>query len=119
MPSDSAIGLIAGYSRSLVDPVLMRSVDVLLAFPPLLLLLILITGAGTSVGVLIIGVAIIQAPAISRIVRTATQVEAVRAYVEAAIARGERPLAILGREVCRTSWRPCSSTRGCASRSRS
>ncbi len=93
------IGLIAGYSRSYLDPVLMRSVDVLLAFPPLLLLLILITGAGTSVGVLIIGVAIIQAPAISRIVRTATQVEAVRAYVEAAIARGERPLAILGREV--------------------
>jgi len=79
--------------------VLMRSVDVLLAFPPLLLLLILITGAGTSVGVLIVGVAIIQAPAISRIVRTATQVEAVRAYVEAAIARGERPLAVLGREV--------------------
>src|SRR6185295_12428354 len=93
------IGLMAGYSRSFLDPVLMRSVDVLLAFPPLLLLLILITGAGTSVGVLIIGVAIIQAPAISRIVRTATQVEAVRAYVEAAIARGERPLAILGREV--------------------
>jgi peptide/nickel transport system permease protein len=94
-----AIGLIAGYSRSLVDPLLMRSVDVLLAFPPLLLLLILITGAGTGVGVLIVGVAIIQAPAISRIVRTATQVEAVRAYVEAAIARGERPLAVVSREV--------------------
>ena len=35
-----------------------------------------------------------------------------RAYVEAAVARGERPLAILGREVCRTSSRPCSPTSG-------
>jgi peptide/nickel transport system permease protein len=93
------IGLIAGYSRSAVDPLLMRTVDVMLAFPPLLFLLVLITGAGTGVGVLIVGVALIQAPAISRIVRTATQVEAVRAYVEAAVARGERSLAVVSREV--------------------
>jgi ABC-type dipeptide/oligopeptide/nickel transport system permease subunit len=94
-----AIGLIAGYSRSRVDPLLMRSVDVMLAFPPLLFLLILIAGAGTGVAVLVIGVALIQAPAISRIVRTATQVEATRAYVESAIARGERSFAVVGREV--------------------
>jgi ABC-type dipeptide/oligopeptide/nickel transport system permease subunit len=94
-----AIGLLAGYSRSHLDPLLMRSVDVMLAFPPLLFLLILITGAGTGVGVLIVGVALIQAPAISRIVRTATQVEAVRAYVEAAVARGEKAVAVVSREV--------------------
>jgi ABC-type dipeptide/oligopeptide/nickel transport system permease subunit len=94
-----AIGLIAGYSRSRVDPLLMRSVDVMLAFPPLLFLLILIAGAGTGVAILVIGVALIQAPAISRIVRTATQVEATRAYVESAIARGERSFAVVGREV--------------------
>jgi peptide/nickel transport system permease protein len=94
-----AVGLIAGYSRSFVDPLLMRSVDVLLAFPPLLLLLVLISGAGSSVGILIIGVAIIQAPAISRIVRTATEVESTRPYVEAAVARGESSRAIVRREV--------------------
>lgn len=94
-----SIGLIAGYTRSLVDPVLMRSVDVLLAFPPLLFLLVLIAGAGQSVGVLIVGVAIIQAPGISRIVRTATLEVSVRGYVEAAIARGERPIAVIRREV--------------------
>src|SRR5205807_8187362 len=37
-----SIGLVAGYSRSLIDPVLMRSVDVMLCFPPLLFLLVLI-----------------------------------------------------------------------------
>jgi peptide/nickel transport system permease protein len=94
-----AIGLVAGYSRSLLDPLLMRSVDVMLALPPLLFLLVLIAGAGTSVGVLIVGVAAIQAPGISRIVRTATEVVSVRGYVEAAVARGERAPAVVGREV--------------------
>jgi ABC-type dipeptide/oligopeptide/nickel transport system permease subunit len=94
-----AIGLIAGYTRSKVDPILMRTVDVMLAFPPLLFLLVLITGAGTGVGVLIIGVAAIQAPSISRIVRTATLEVSVRGYVEAAIARGERAFAVILREV--------------------
>jgi len=93
------VGLIAGYSRSVVDPVLMRAADVMLAFPPLLFLLVLITGAGTSVTVLIIGVAAIQAPGISRIVRTATLEVSVRGYVEAAVARGERGVSVVVREV--------------------
>ena len=93
------IGLIAGYTRSRVDPLLMRTVDVMLAFPPLLFLLVLITGAGTGVGVLVIGVAAIQAPGISRIVRTATLEVSVRGYVEAAVARGERAAAVVVREV--------------------
>jgi ABC-type dipeptide/oligopeptide/nickel transport system permease subunit len=94
-----AVGLVAGYSRSKADPILMRSVDVMLAFPPLLFLLVLITGAGTGTGVLIIGVAAIQAPGISRIVRTATLEVSVRGYVEAAVARGERTIAVVVREV--------------------
>jgi peptide/nickel transport system permease protein len=94
-----AIGLIAGYTRSKLDPLLMRTVDVMLAFPPLLFLLVLITGAGTGVGVLVVGVAAIQAPGISRIVRTATLEVSVRGYVEAAIARGERAAAVVVREV--------------------
>jgi peptide/nickel transport system permease protein len=93
------IGLVAGYSRSLADPLLMRTVDVMLAFPPLLFLLVLIAGAGQSRAVLIIGVSIIQAPGISRIVRTATLEVSVRGYVEAAVARGERPTAVVMREV--------------------
>jgi peptide/nickel transport system permease protein len=94
-----AIGLVAGYTRSLVDPVLMRSVDVMLCFPPLLFLLVLIAGAGSSVAVLIIGVALVQAPQVSRIVRTATLEVSVRGYVEAAVARGERAPAVIVREI--------------------
>jgi ABC-type dipeptide/oligopeptide/nickel transport system permease subunit len=94
-----AIGLIAGYSRSIADPVLMRSVDVMLAFPPLLFLLVVIAGTGSSIAVLIVSVAVVQAPQISRIVRTATLEVSVRGYVEAAVARGERAPAVITREV--------------------
>lgn len=93
------IGLIAGYTRSLADPVLMRAVDVLLSFPPILLLLVVATGAGHSAPALIIAVAVTQVPAIARIIRAATLNVAVRGYVEAAVARGERTASILGREV--------------------
>ena len=93
------IGLVAGYSRGIADPLLMRSVDVLLAFPPLLFLLVLIAGVGQSQGALIIGVAVIQAPSISRVVRAATLEISVRGYVEAAVARGERAAAVIAREV--------------------
>jgi ABC-type dipeptide/oligopeptide/nickel transport system permease subunit len=77
----------------------MRTVDVMLAFPPLLFVLILISGAGTGVTVVVIAVAAIQAPSVSRVVRTATQVVAVRGYVEAAVARGESTFAVIRREV--------------------
>jgi ABC-type dipeptide/oligopeptide/nickel transport system permease subunit len=94
-----AIGLAAGYSRGHLDPVLMRSADVLLSFPALLFLLVLVTGLGSSRTVLVVGVALIQMPLVARIIRSATQTQAVRGFVEAAAARGERTSAILGREL--------------------
>jgi peptide/nickel transport system permease protein len=94
-----AIGLVAGYTRSLLDPLLMRAMDVLLAVPPLLFLLVLATGAGHSVVVLVLGVATVHVPSIARIVRAATQSVVVRGYVEAAVARGERTHSILAREI--------------------
>lgn len=93
------IGLVAGYRRSLIDPLLMRGVDVLLAFPGLLILLLLVAALGPHVSVLIVGVAVVQLPPIARIVRTATLEVSTRGYVEAAQARGESTAAILRREI--------------------
>ena len=115
------IGLIAGYQRSLIDPVLMRGVDVLLAFPALLVLLLLVAGLGSHVGVLILGVALVQLPPIARIIRTATLEVSTRGYIEAAQARGERTSAILRARSCRTSppssWRTSGSGSGSRSSS--
>jgi peptide/nickel transport system permease protein len=93
------VGMIAGLSRSLVDPIVMRIVDVFLVFPPLMLLLLLFAGAGTGVGVLIIGIVLVLAPGVARLVRTTTLEVSTNAYIEAAVARGERTVAIMRREV--------------------
>jgi peptide/nickel transport system permease protein len=95
----AVVGLVAGYSRSFLDPLLMRAADVMLSFPALLFLLVLVTGAGTSTAVLVLGVALVQLPLVARIVRTATLEQSVRGFVEAAVARGERTSAVLRREI--------------------
>ncbi len=95
----AGIGLVAGYTRSLADPVLMRVMDVVLAFPPFLLLLVLTTGLGTSPVVLVLGVMSIHVPGIARIIRAATIETRGRGYVEAAAARGESRRATLLREI--------------------
>ncbi|MGV1047264.1 MAG: ABC transporter permease [Solirubrobacterales bacterium] len=95
----TSIGLAAGYLRSHVEELLMRAMDVLRAFPALLLLLLLVSGVGTGKGVLVFGVALVQVPGISRLVYTATLQTASLGFVEAAVARGEGTFAILRREV--------------------
>jgi ABC-type dipeptide/oligopeptide/nickel transport system permease subunit len=95
----SAVGLVAGYVRNLVDPLLMRAVDVLLSLPGLLIMLLLVSGLGSGVPVLVLGVVLVQLPGIARVVRTATLEASVRSYVEAALARGEGTASILLREI--------------------
>jgi ABC-type dipeptide/oligopeptide/nickel transport system permease subunit len=93
------VGMTAGLSRSLVDPILMRAVDMFLAFPPLLLLLVLITGAGTGAWILIVGIVTVLFPGVARLVRTATLEVATTGYVEAAVSRGEPVVALMRREI--------------------
>jgi peptide/nickel transport system permease protein len=100
------IGLVAGYARSRVDGVLMRAMDVLLAFPPILFLLVVATGAGSNIDALVIAIAIIHIPSIARILRAATMEISVRGYVEAAAARGDRTHVILRREILPNIWGP-------------
>jgi ABC-type dipeptide/oligopeptide/nickel transport system permease subunit len=94
-----AIGLLAGFRRGPLDAVLMRSADVVIAFPPLIFVLLLIAGLGSSVPLLIGGIAITLIPNIARVVRAATLETSVRSYVEAAVVRGERTRTILRIEI--------------------
>jgi peptide/nickel transport system permease protein len=98
------IGLFAGYTRSRLDDLLMRSMDVLLAFPPILFLLVVATGAGSNIWALVIAIAVIHVPSIARILRSAALEISVRGYVEAAIARGDRTHVILRREILPNIW---------------
>jgi peptide/nickel transport system permease protein len=94
-----SVGLFAGYSRGKAEAILMRIVDVMLAFPPILLLLLFAAGLGPGYTTLVISVTAINIPGVARIIRGATVDIAVRGYVEAAVARGERTGAILRREI--------------------
>lgn len=95
----ATIGMVAGLSRNLLDPVLMRIVDIFLTLPALLLMLILIAGAGHSEGVLIVAIVLVLFPGAARIARTATLEVSTAGYIEAAIGRGERIWALMWREV--------------------
>jgi peptide/nickel transport system permease protein len=93
------IGLVAGSTKSLADPVLMRTVDVLLSVPALLVILLLVAGFGSGSLVLVLATSLVLLPGVARIVRSATMEVFTRAYVEAAIARGEPTRSVLAREV--------------------
>ena len=94
-----AIGLFAGFRRGAPDSVLMRGMDVLLAFPPIIFLLMLGAGFGNSLVALVLGIATVHIPSVARITRTAALETSVRGYVEAAMARGDSTFSILRREV--------------------
>ena len=106
------LGLIAGFSRSIVDPIIMRGADVLLAFPALFLILLLAARFGTGPTVVIVGITVIHIPYVARIVRIATQEVSVRGFVEAADARGDSTPSILRREILPNIWGPISADAG-------
>ncbi|BDZ51320.1 peptide ABC transporter permease [Frondihabitans sucicola] len=94
-----ALGLVAGYYRGVVDTLMMRFFDVLLALPSLIFLVVLVGAFGIGPGALILIVGILFAPGIARIIRAATLVEMGKSYVTAAKLQGERDVRILFREL--------------------
>ncbi len=94
-----AFGVIAGYVGGPVDAVVTRVLDVLLAFPPILLGIAItaVIGAGAKGVGIAIGVASI--PDFARIARAATLTERERDYVAAAKALGAPPGRIMARHV--------------------
>jgi peptide/nickel transport system permease protein len=93
------LGMLGGYLRGRWDTVITRTFDLLLTLPPLLLVLVLIAGLGTSSIVLIVTVGLVFLPRMGRVVRGATQAVVTSDYVAAAQARGENTVSILSREV--------------------
>ncbi|HZV74098.1 MAG TPA: ABC transporter permease [Conexibacter sp.] len=93
------MGLAAGYLGGRWDAVLSRVFDIFMTLPPLLLVLVLIAGLGTSAAVLVIVVALVFLPRAGRIVRAATQSLVHADYVVAAQTRGESATYVVGREI--------------------
>ncbi len=89
------LGLCAGFFRGKVESVIMRVMDVVLAFPSLLLALVLVAILGPSLINAMIAIAIVQQPHYVRLTRAAVIGETARDYVTAAKVIGVRRLRLM------------------------
>ena len=95
----AAIGLLAGYSRSGLDDVLMRGMDVVLAFPQIVLILLFVSIIGTKLWLIVLVVALAWVPQVARVIRGLTAEIAHQEYVESAEANALPRRTILVREI--------------------
>jgi peptide/nickel transport system permease protein len=93
------LGMLGTYKGGGVDTLITRAFDLVMALPPLVLVLVSIAALGTSNVVLVITIMLVYLPRMGRLVRGATQAVITSEYVASAQARGERTAAILLREV--------------------
>jgi peptide/nickel transport system permease protein len=93
------IGVVSGYFRGPLDVVIMRLVDVMLAFPFLLLAVGLAALSGPTLWNAVLALGVSQVPVIARIARGATLEVRELEYVQAAIVNGERAVTIMRRQV--------------------
>jgi peptide/nickel transport system permease protein len=94
-----ALGILAGYFRSYLETAVVAVVDVLLAFPPLVLALAMTAYLGHTIANLTYIIGILSIPAFTRVARAATLSIAQREFVLAARAMGATELRILTREL--------------------
>ena len=95
----TAVGLLAGYHGGPVDAFLMRVVDVMLAFPGILLALGIVSVLGPSLRNLMIAVGISGIPLYARLVRGSVLVAKQQLYVDAARVTGVPVPLILARHI--------------------
>jgi peptide/nickel transport system permease protein len=93
------LGLIAGYWGGVLDDVVMRLMEVMMAIPGLLLAMLVLFSLGSSFYSVILVVGFMYIPVVTRVVRSVVLDIKTRAFVEAAKLRGESIRYILMREI--------------------
>ena len=94
-----SIGLIAGYTGGKFDSVVMRFFDALLAFPAILLAIIILAVLGPGSFNAILAIAIVTTPAFARLTRANVLVEKSKTYVEVSISVGAKSSRIMSRHI--------------------
>lgn len=84
----SGIGILAGYAGGLINTLIMRTIDVLYAFPSVLLAIALSGALGAGIGNALLSLTIVFIPPIARVAESVTTQVRSRDYVEAARASG-------------------------------
>ena len=93
------LGVISGYYGGLLDQIIMRIIDVLMAFPSILLAILFVSVLGTGLNNLIIAIGIFTIPTFVRLIRASALAIKEEEYIMAAKALGERNSSIIIRYV--------------------
>jgi peptide/nickel transport system permease protein len=105
-------GLLAATLRGWVDQVLGRIVDVMMAIPPLIFALLILTIVGTDVLNMIVVIAVLESTRVFRLTRAVSMNVVVMDYVEAARLRGEGLAWIMRREILPNIMAPLAAEFG-------
>jgi peptide/nickel transport system permease protein len=98
------LGLFAGYRPGLASEVIMRGLDVMMSFPPIMLVLLILAVTPPSLMKTALAIGVLFVPPIARVVRSVTIDLMSEDFVEAARSRGERTWYILLRELLPNVW---------------
>jgi peptide/nickel transport system permease protein len=98
------LGLIAGYRRGATDELIMRTLDVMMAFPPIMLVLLILAVTPPSLMKTAIAIGVLAVAPIARVTRSVTLDLMSGEFIEAARARGERLRYLLVRELLPNVW---------------
>ena len=100
------IGVVAGYRGGWLDTIFMRVVDVMFAFPVLLLALAVVAILGPGMTTTILAIGIVYTPIFARVSRASTLSVRVEPYVSVSRSMGTGHLYILGRHIVPNIARP-------------
>jgi peptide/nickel transport system permease protein len=95
----SVLGLLAGYYGGWTDQIVMRVIDVLFAFPAILLAIAIVSALGPGLGNTIVAITIVELPTVARLVRAPVLTLRQAEYVQAARVGGASDMRILVRHV--------------------
>ncbi len=100
------LGLIAAFHKGVVEEAILRGVDLLISFPPVLLGLLILAVTPPSVAKTIGAVGLVYVPILVRLTRAVALGLLEEDFVQAAVARGEGAVSILWHEILPNAWPP-------------
>ena len=95
----ASAGISAAYLRGWTDGLIMRTVDVILAFPQLVFALLLVSVLWPRLWLIVLAVGLSHAPAVARVLRSATLDISERDYVKAVELQGMRAAKVMRKEI--------------------
>jgi peptide/nickel transport system permease protein len=100
------LGLIAGYFRGRLDEIIMRCLDLIVAFPPVILVMLILTVTPPALWKTTVTIGCLFTPGLARITRSVVLDLRGQEFIQAAHARGESAWYIIVHELLPNAWPP-------------